>query len=382
MAEELSKQEIVVKPPADISAGLPDFIDLLPSPIKPYWELVQANPIIEAAMIVLVFFLLAFVLSRYVINLIQRLTEKTNTRIDDELIALIRRPILKTVTLIGLLIGLNSAGLNSGWLTYTAPIIGSYLVLIWTGFLLKASSVLIQALTQKNIDQRMQPLIVICSKIIIILASGYFLLILWGINPMGLLASAGIVGIAVGFAAKDTLANLFSGVFILADTPYKLGDYINLDSGERGKVTHIGIRSTRLLTRDDIEITIPNGIIGNAKVINENGGPWRKMRLRLSVQCAYGADLDQVCSVLQTLAESHSEVCQHPAPRVRMRGFGDSGINFQLLCWIDNPEDRGRLMHELYLQIYQQFAAHGLEIPFPKRDVYLHQTQTSPKPDG
>lgn len=376
MAEEPSKQEIVVSTPPDIGAGLPDFIDLLPTQIKPYWEIVQANPIIEASIIVLVFFLLAFVLSRYVINLIQQLTKKTNTNLDDELIALIRLPILKTVTLIGLLIGLNSAGLKTGWLTYATPLIGSYLVLIWTGFLLNASSALIKALTQKNIDQRMQPLIVICSKIIIILASGYFLLILWGINPMGLLASAGIVGIAVGFAAKDTLANLFSGVFILADTPYKLGDYINLDSGERGKVTHIGIRSTRLLTRDDIEITIPNGIIGNAKVVNENGGPWRKMRLRLSVQCAYGADLGQVCSVLQTLAESHDGVCHHPAPRVRMRGFGDSGINFQLLCWIDNPEDRGRLTHELYMEINNQFAEHHLEIPFPKRDVYLHQSSS------
>ena len=83
----------------------------------------------------------------------------------------------------------------------------------------------------------------------------YMVLQVWSVDVTGWLASAGIVGIAVGFAAKDTLANLFSGVFILADRPYKLGDYVNLSSGERGKVTHIGIRSTRLLTRDDIEIT-------------------------------------------------------------------------------------------------------------------------------
>ena len=72
-----------------------------------------------------------------------------------------------------------------------------------------------------------------------------------------MLALAGIVGIAIGFTAKDTLANLFSGVFILADRPYKMGDYVNLESGERGRVTHIGIRSTRILTRDDIEVTVP-----------------------------------------------------------------------------------------------------------------------------
>ena len=87
------------------------------------------------------------------------------------------------------------------------------------------------------------------------------------------LASAGVVGIAVGFAAKDTLANLFSGVFILADAPYKIGDYIVLDAtGMRGKVTQIGLRSTRLITRDDVEVTIPNSIMGNSQVINQSGG--------------------------------------------------------------------------------------------------------------
>ena len=133
----------------------------------------------------------------------------------------------------------------------------------------------------KSIDIQTEPLLIIVSKILICVISAYSVLMIWGINPVGLLASAGVVGIAVGFAAKDTLANLFSGMFILADRPYKLGDYINLSSGERGKVTHIGIRSTRLLTRDDVEITIPNGVIGNAKVVNESGGSHKKMRIRL-----------------------------------------------------------------------------------------------------
>lgn len=92
----------------------------------------------------------------------------------------------------------------------------------------------------------------------------YFVFLAWQIDVTAWMASAGILGLAVSFAAKDTLANLFSGVFIVADAPYKLGDFIVLDSGERGEVTHIGIRSTRLLTRDDVEVTVPNSIMGNA----------------------------------------------------------------------------------------------------------------------
>jgi small-conductance mechanosensitive channel len=203
------------------------------------------------------------------------------------------------------------------------------------------------------------------------LVSSYMVLMVWGINPVGLLASAGIVGIAVGFAAKDTLANLFSGVFILADRPYKLGDFVNLDSGERGQVTHIGIRSTRLLTRDDIEVTVPNGVIGNAKIVNESGGSQTAMRIRLNIQCAYDADLDEVEQVLMTLAENESELNAHPAPRVRVRGFGDSGINVQLMGWIAEPADRGRISHVMFKKMHAAFREHNLEIPFPKRDITI-----------
>ena len=182
-----------------------------------------------------------------------------------------------------------------------------------------------------------------------------------------------MLGIAVGFAAKDTLANLFSGVFIVADAPYKLGDYIILDSGERGMVTHVGLRSTRLLTRDDIEITVPNSVMGSAKIINESGGPYTKMRVRVKVGVAYGCDVDHVCETLLAVCEEHEGLCKDPAPRVRMRGFGDSSLDFELLAWIEQPVDRGRTAHELYMETYKKFAAENIEIPFPQRDLHIKE---------
>ena len=193
------------------------------------------------------------------------------------------------------------------------------------------------------------------------------------INPIGWLASAGIVGIAVGFAAKDSLANLFSGFFIVADAPYKIGDYINLDTGERGKVSAIGLRSTRLLTRDDVEITIPNGVIASAKIINESGGPSSKMRIRIVVGVAYGSDVDLVAELLMQVGTGHSEVCQQPTPRVRLRGFGASSLDFNLMCWIEQPQDRGRISHELNVLIYKLFAEHNIEIPYTKQDIHIKE---------
>ena len=101
----------------------------------------------------------------------------------------------------------------------------------------------------------------------------YAAFLIWDINITAWLASAGIIGLAVSFAAKDTLSNIFGGVTIFADKPFKVGDYIILGTGERGMVTMIGVRSTRILTRDDVEITVPNGILATTTIINESGGP-------------------------------------------------------------------------------------------------------------
>lgn len=367
---------------AEIGNQVPTFADLLPDNAKPYWEFVQQYPIIEAAIIFIIFWASASFIRHFVLNLIQKVTSRTNSQLDDEVIADLRNPVFNTVLWFGLIVATKSTGYVDGLAAYISPIALSMIVLIWTRATMTISGKLITAMSRdqsrfKTMDVRTEPLLVITSKILLMIVCAYLVLVIWGINPVGLLASAGIVGIAVGFAAKDTLANLFSGVFILADRPYKLGDYINLDSGDRGKVTHIGIRSTRLITRDDIEVTIPNGLIGNQKIINENGGPGHSMRIRLDLQCAYEADLERVEEVLMGIASAHKEIKKHPAPRVRFRGFGDSGINLQLMGWIDEPQDRGRISHTLYKEIHSTFRQHDIEIPYPKRDITILEQSNS-----
>jgi len=219
------------------------------------------------------------------------------------------------------------------------------------------------------------------ASIVLVTGAIYFIFLAWGINVTAWLASAGIVGIAVGFAAKDTLANFFAGLFILTDAPYKEGDFIVLDSGERGQVTHLGIRSTRLLTRDDVEITIPNAVMGNAKVVNESSGRWLKKRLRVAVGVAYGSDIDRVRAVLEEEARANRDVCRSPEPRMRFRAFGDSSLDLELLVWIDDPIDSGRITDELNTAIYKRLAKERIEIPYPKRDVYIRQMPAPPTRD-
>ena len=205
----------------------------------------------------------------------------------------------------------------------------------------------------------------------------YIIFLIWEIDLTAWVASAGILGLAISFAAKDTLANLFSGVFILADAPYKLGDFIVLDSGERGKVTNIGIRSTRLLTRSDVEITVPNSIMGNTRITNEAGGRHEKFRVSVRVGVAYGSDIDKVHDVLLDVAIQHPDVCNVPEPRVRFRAFGDSSLDHELLCWVERPVLRGRVLHVLNTNVYKRFIEEGIEIPFPQRDVHIQSASTN-----
>lgn len=359
---------------------LPRFVELLPESVQPYWQLIQKYPLLETITILFIFWLLAYLLRRYALKLIAKLADRTETNLDDDIINAVKGPIFSTVLWVGVIIAATSLQLSGGWTQYVTPIIMSIIVVIWLRVGNALSSTIFTTMSRdtrnfKKIDIRTEPLLIIASKILVFVVSAYFILVIWGINPVGLLASAGIVGIAVGFAAKDSLANLFSGVFILADRPYKLGDYINLETGERGKVTHIGIRSTRIMTRDDIEVTIPNGVIGNSKVVNETGGFHAKMRLRISLQCAYSSDLEKVNDVLMKIAEENDNVCDHPTPRVRVRGFGESGIDVELLCWVNEPELRGLVSHLLYVEIHQSFNEHGIEIPYPRREIEILKGQ-------
>jgi len=361
---------------APLIESLPSLSELLPDWLVPFWELVSQVPIVGAVVVAAAFFLLAVAVRSVVFRVLKRLASLTDTPADDRIAEEIRKPVFATILYPGLALAIEVAALPFGS-RFLENIMLSIVVASWMRAALKLSGTVLAGLEQQNrfslVEARTVPIFDLTTKLLTILVGSYVLLLIWGVNPVGWLASAGIVGIAVGFAAKDTLANLFSGFFIVADAPYKIGDYINLDSGERGQVSAIGLRSTRLLTRDDVEITIPNGIIANAKIVNESGGPYLKIRDRIQVGVAYGSDVDQVCALLQHVGEGHPDTCAMPAPRVRMRGFGASSLDFELLVWIDHPELRGRIDHDLYMEIYKTFEREGVEIPYSKHDVFIKE---------
>ncbi len=345
---------------------------------KPILTLFGDQPILQAGIAVLVAYLVAKIVETVIVRVLHRLSLKTTNRLDERLISIIHRPLFWSILLIGLLVAITLLGASEKQLGYSSALFVTLMILMWTVFSLKASKMVLRTIAagkqqQKIVSSQTLPLFENLAIIVLLALSVYLLFSAWGIDMTAWLASAGIAGIAIGFAAKDTLANLFSGVFILADSPYKIGDYVVLENGQRGAVTHIGIRSTRLLTRDDVEVTIPNSIMGNTQVINESGGPHEKFRIRTQVSVAYDCDIDQVKAVLNEIALQDASVCDDPEPRVRFRAFGASGLNIELLCWVDKPELRGRVLDALNTRIYKRFKEENIEIPYAKQELFIKE---------
>jgi len=338
-------------------------------------ELIGPNVYLQAAIIAVVFIFFGKIADWIISGIIGRFARKSSNDFDDQMVDLVHRPIFMSFVLLGLSLATRRIGLPDITTFITVGILKTLAIFVWYNTIMQLMSLVVRALSKtrdrKIVQTGMLSLLHNVIKIVVVALMVYFLFLAWNIDVTAWLASAGIVGLALSFAAKDTLSNLFAGVSIVMDAPYKSGDFIILDTGERGLVTDIGLRSTRILTRDDVEITVPNGIIGNGKIINEAGGPSAQHRIRVGVGVAYGSDIDNVIEVLAGVAAEHPDVLKNPEPRVRFRLFGESSLDFELLGWIAKPVDRGRVTHELNCAVYKALNKNNIQIPFPQRDLHV-----------
>ena len=297
------------------------------------------------------------------------------TELDDKIVVLFHKPIFYSILFVGFSMAVKTANLPDYIDFALVGIFKTITIIIW---LFLISRILILSIdwaskqtNNKLLQQKTLPLFNNLGKITIGLFGAYFIFLSWDININGILASAGVLGVVLGLAAKDTVANFFAGIFLMADSPFKEGDYILLETGERGYVKSMGLRSTRFLTRDDIEITIPNSVIASSKIVNESGGPEDIERVRITLLVAYGSEIDDVKNLLKSIALNNDNVQNEPEPRVRFREFADSGIKLQLLFWIYKPEIRGRTVDAVNTEIYKQFKENKILIAYPTMKLLM-----------
>lgn len=320
-------------------------------------------------------YILATILVELVINKgIKKLCAHTETSIDDHIIDFLHSPLYQTVVLVGIMHILIIVDFNPGFTGAVVKIGKSCIILAWLAASIKIINFLAKALPswREKLGQDLLSLIhksVFLVLLFSALASWFWI---WHIDLTPVFASAGVAGIAIALAAKDTLANFFGGISLFLDKVYRVGDYVIIDNTERGEVVEIGIRSTRIITRDDVLVNIPNSIMATSKIINESA-PYPQYRIKIPVGVAYGSDLDLVEGVLLDIAASDDKIVSQPFPRVRVRTLADSSVNVELLVWVKDPRDRGMQTHLFLKEIHKRFSNEGIHIPFPQLDVHLEK---------
>ena len=180
----------------------------------------------------------------------------------------------------------------------------------------------------------------------------------------------GALGVGIGFGLQNVVSNFVSGLILLAERPIAIGHRVEV-GGVAGQVTEIRLRSTTVVTNDNITIIVPNSDFITNPVTNWSYGD-PKVRLRLPVGVAYGSDVEKLQRVLLEVAEGNPAVLREPAPTVRFLGFGDSSLDFELAVWtIDMARHPTRFRSQLYFAIERVLRESGIEIPFPQRDLHL-----------
>ena len=328
--------------------------------------------------------ILAYVIGRAVFTRIQkRLVTRTATDLDDHVVLLLRRAFLLSAVMWALwrLFSIWSLGILAQWVV--AAWIGLLFIPIsrFVGEMLTTIETQFVQRTSTAIDDTALPLLNTVVRFLILALGIILALDHIGLNIAPLLAGAGVMGLALSLAAKDTLSNLIAGVLLIIDRPFQVGDRIELwmapsETGTWGDVIEIGLRATKIRNPDNLVVVVPNNEIMRRDIINYTMSG-ADIRLRIPFGIAYESDIEKAKDLLISTAREVNGVKLDPLPVVIVRGCGPSEVNLQLRVWIEDARARRRIADEITEQAILMFSKGDVEIPYPKQEIYLRPMEKS-----
>jgi small-conductance mechanosensitive channel len=209
---------------------------------------------------------------------------------------------------------------------------------------------------------------------LMVIISAIFSLQFIGVGLGGLGVIIGLLSVGIGFGLQNITSNFISGIIMLFERPIKIGDRVTVGDTV-GDVISINMRSTTIRTLHNVSIIVPNSEFVSSKVINWSHDDPR-IRLDINVGVSYNSDLDRVIQALKEVAVENRDVLREPKPDVLHLGFGDSAWNMQLRVWIGNPHGQFKIRSDLNCAIVRKFREHGVEIPYPQRDLHVNPPQS------
>jgi MscS family membrane protein len=353
-----------------------EYIDKITVYLEEY-SFVTENQLLFAAVLVIASFLVAWIAMIFISLLIEIVAKRTKSELDDELLHEAKTPLFRLIVLGGLLVSTQLLGLEGSVLNVITKILMTLIYLTLIFYALKASNVFyvhgfakIAERTRSSIDDEIMPIAKKTTAAAIWIFGIILILSAWGIEIGPFLAGLGIAGLALSFAVQDSLANIFAGISLILDKVYKVGDRIELDSGEVGTVSDVGLRSTRLKTFDNELIIIPNSKTANSKIKNYVQ-PDVSLRVVVNFGVEYGTRPEKVKRVIDPALKNMKGLKKTPVPVVEFTEMGDSSLNCVAKFWVPHYNDAYGKKLEATDLIYKELNKAKIGIPFPTTTVYI-----------
>ncbi|MEZ5333813.1 MAG: mechanosensitive ion channel family protein [Methanolobus sp.] len=337
---------------------------------------VLGSDIMAAAIVLVAAVVIAFVADLLFEKIFLHYAAKTKYDCDDLIVEALKKPIFYTVTFLGIFIAAEIVFPGNIAIEVFLGLLLSVLGIMWILALLRIDKIvfkhILSSLVKKTDTKMDDELLPLFKNIIDVLIVFFGILAIlkgvWDADILPLFASAGIVGLAVAFAAQDTISQFFGGISIYFDQPFRPGDRIEIGAGEIGIVQDVGIRSTRIKNLENNMIVIPNSIIANSKITNYTY-PEESMLVKVTIGVAYGTDVQKVKDILTGIARSIDSVLEDPSPYVRFDNHGESSLDFAIVMWVTHPGQKFAVINEVNTKINTAFEKEGIEIPFPVRTI-------------
>ncbi len=336
---------------------------------------------LDVAFILCVSLIIAKIINIFLDRFVKGLAAKTKTTLDDKLVHAVHKPIVIGALLVGLYFSLHYLSIMSGYEVLINQSFTVIFILFVALVLMRIANAFIEwyseEVSTKTKTKGAEQLVPIFRKI----AYGIIgvITILWMLNQLGieittLVATLGIGGLAVALALQDTLKEFFAGMYIIADRPIKIGDYIELDSGVKGYVEDIGWRTTKIRMLGNNRIIIPNSKLSSSIITNYHA-PTKEMSVVVPVGVAYQSDLDKVEKITIDVAKKVLKRVEGGVetfePFIRYKEFGDSNINFSVILRVKKYVDKYKVTHEFIKALKKRYDKEGIEIAWPIRKIYM-----------
>ena len=340
------------------------------------------NNEVQEILISLAFILGAIVLGRLVRwfaeKILPKLTAKTETQLDDVLVEVLKAPMLFALTLVGCWIGIKRLSMPANVMEMMADAYKFLLVISATWFISRAVSTFINVVLKEKVndessrmDEHALSLIKKVSSFVIWSIGVITALNNAGVDVGALIAGLGIGGVAIALAAQDTAKNIFAGMMILFDRPFKIGELITID-GTTGYVEDMGIRSTKLRTYSGQLVVIPNYKTADSNLTNITREPSR--RIELNVGLTYSTTPEQMRQAMDILRKLPSSVGGiEEKVKVYFTSFGDFSLNITCWYYIKKDSDLFETQSAVNLHVLDEFNAHGLDFAFPTQTLYVNK---------